>query len=276
VDSKIDLLYVTHNRAAFTERTAELMRLNTNWAKVRRIYFYDDESSDGATAFTHNFRLPLLATTGINWQLGRYGGPVAIMADFLKRSHTSLFAKIDSDTALPYGWLDVCLDVMNSQPGLDLLGIEAFSKPVAYSAGEPVRSFRENPHIGGIGLMRGAAFYSRSLPRPRGDGRFGFTEWQHENASVSKGFLFPALPVALLDRVPLEPWRGLTAQYVAKGWARSWPAYPLETIADWGWIAEPLPDLKCNSCGDPKCPGGPTSGDEGAAFFKAHRHKFGW
>lgn len=71
-------------------------------------------------------------------------------------------------------------------------------------------------------------------------GRSGFSEWQHTYQPV-RGWIRPDLPVALLDRVPLEPWLSLSQEYIANGWQRpqgiwdarwmSWAYEHLETEA---------------------------------------------
>jgi hypothetical protein len=117
---------------------------------------------------------------------------------------------------------------MSINANLDLLGIEAF-RPVV--PGRTQRGYSPAEHIGGIGLMRTRCF--ATLPRPRG--RYGFTAWQQLTRKVTTGWLDPALPVFLLDRLPREPWRSLSKQYVAKGWQRDWGPYSEDQRAMWEW-----------------------------------------
>lgn len=88
-------------------------------------------------------------------------------------------------------------------------------------------------HIGGIGLMRGRAFEGQRMPKP--NGRFGFTIWQKHHPAVVKAWLRPSLPVFLLDRMPMEPWRSLSVEYVANGWQRQWDAYTEADRPLWNW-----------------------------------------
>jgi hypothetical protein len=115
-----------------------------------------------------------------HFRIGRFGSPVQVMNEFLterRGTDPQIFAKIDSDTMVPPGWLDECLAVMSDEPQLDFLGIEAFNPVVEKHEGH--RSYTQARFIGGIGLMRPAAF--TSLPWP--NGRFGFTEWQEATRS---------------------------------------------------------------------------------------------
>lgn len=259
--TKIDLLFLTHNRKAFTVKTLELLMRNTNWAHVAHLYVVDDMSEDGAGAaakeIAEQHRSIMLdgwdpfdgvrdgypaEWPAIHFVQAKFGGPVAVMRYYLEIAdlvNVEMFAKIDSDTAVPAGWLDICMDVMQRNSDLDLLGIEAMTEPEEILNGEPrmfQRTYRESSHIGGIGLMRTRAFRDRKMPTP--NGRFGFTEWQHAHEEVKRGFLYPAMKVALLDRTPREPWASLSAEYVAKGWQRYWPPYPEQSHADWDWVCK--------------------------------------
>jgi hypothetical protein len=233
----IDLLYLTHNRRKFTEASLRQLILSTNWSLVSRFMIYDDHSTDGT--YEH---LQHASQAHRDWGVtpampapelcsGEYGGPVAVMNDYLSErdpQKPQLFAKIDSDTMVPPGWLDACVDVMRRHRELGLLGIEAFC---VVNAAKQVRSYRSTPYIGGIGLMRAEAFVT--LPRP--NGRFGFTAWQENAPKVHKGWIDPALPVFLLDRLPLEPWRSLSKEYIAKGWQRQWQPYTDDQRELWSW-----------------------------------------
>lgn len=243
---KVDLLFVTHNRREMTRAALYCLAVNTNWSLVRSFAIYDDASTDGTLRliWSPDFHLPL--PPSIRTKL--FGGPVAIMAEFLAdtRGGAPLIAKIDSDTAVPGGWLDVAVATMEANPEIDLLGIEPFCEPmegVAWRGPGDVRGLHPNVHIGGIGLMRRFAFELHGAPEPRayGGGRFGFTEWQHENEDVQKAFINPPLQVVLLDRLPTEPWRTLTTKYCSSGWSRAWPAYPMEWAERWRWFEELMP-----------------------------------
>jgi hypothetical protein len=160
-----------------------------------------------------------------------FGHPVVIMRDFLANHwRHSVFGKIDSDTMVPPGWLDQCFDVMESHPELDLLGIEVMN---GVDDTPQRRGYTEARFIGGIGLMRIRAF-GQSFPEPNGP-YFGFTEWQEQNPQVVKGWLNPALPVFLLDRVPFEPWRSLSKRYVEQFGQRDWGPYRSESTDLWSW-----------------------------------------
>jgi len=221
----IELLYLAHNRLAFTQATFAAMLLNTNWASVSHVSLYDEHSVDG----TFEYLDRATASIPVPCELWRseFLSPVAVLNDFVTRRRPDLFCKIDNDTMLPPGWLDDCLDVMSANPEIDLLGIEAMYEPAPAPS---VRGVSVASHIGGIGLMRGRAF--TTLPEPQG--RFGFTAWQAAEP-VSKAWLTPSLPVFLLDRMTLEPWRTLSETYVERGWQRLWPPYMDSESALWDW-----------------------------------------
>lgn len=227
----IDLVYLAHNRLEFTKASLEALRINTNWDLVGHLFLYDDDSTDGARECLAQFEHDSHIKTEIVKCFGRFGHPVTVMRDYLQnfRYHT-IFGKIDSDTMVPAGWLEQCLDVMNRNPDLDLLGIEAFN-PIEPNVVE--RGYTDARFIGGIGLMRQSAF---DLTLPETNGRyFGFTEWQEWNPQVKKGWLNPSLPVFLLDRMPHNPWRQLSEQYIENGWQRRWPPYNPASREMWSW-----------------------------------------
>lgn len=227
----IDLIHLSHNRLEFTKATLAAVEANTNWDLVDQFIVYDDESTDGTREYLREWATKTKINAQVIERFGAFGHPVSVMRDYLRifRKH-SIFGKLDSDTMVPPGWLDECLGVMERHPELDLLGIEAMTG-VADSVER--RSYSEARFIGGIGLMRGSAF-SRSVPEPNGQ-FFGFTEWQERNPQVKKGWIDPALPVFLLDRLPMEPWRSLSVEYVEKFGQRKWPPYSPASTDLWGW-----------------------------------------
>lgn len=224
----VDLIFLAYNRLEYTRATLAALLANTEWNQVRKVYVYDDGSTDGTRELLQQTEWPAPAELFF----GKFGGPVAIMAHYLTKSPaTPVFAKIDNDTMLPPGWLTECLQVMAKSPELGLLGIEAWN-PIA--AGSQKRSYTQCRWIGGIGLMRREIF--RTIPRPNGlMGRFGFTQWQREAHWTTKGWINPSLPVFLLDKIGFEPWKSIGRGYEIKGWQRAWPEYTQEQAKLWEW-----------------------------------------
>jgi glycosyl transferase family 2 len=226
----IDLIYLAHNRLEFTKASLAALEANTNWALVDQFVLYDDNSTDGTREYLSDWIYSARIEARIVPRFGEFGHPVNVMRDFLTsfRRH-SIFAKIDSDTMVPPGWLDESFDVMERHPELDLLGIEVHN---GVDPSTKERGYTDARFIGGIGLMRTSAF--RTLPEPNGP-YFGFTEWQEGNPQVKKGWIDPAMPVFLLDRLPMEPWRSLSKEYVKKFGQRDWPPYSQKSTDLWFW-----------------------------------------
>ena len=232
----IDLLFVSHNRLRFTQASVECLLQNTQWDKVRLIRIHDDSSSDGTAEFLSSVEWPV--PREFRWR--PIGGPVAAMNKFIRESQdegSPILAKIDNDVLLPKGWLGDCYRVMNQQPEVDLLGIECtndFPEPAPF-----FRQYQRASHIGGIGLFRRRVFEKFGLPVA--EGRQGFTQFQTRHEQIVSGWLSPSLPVALLDHLPMEPWRSLSEEYIAKGWQRrGWGEgdvqyYSQKSVALWEW-----------------------------------------
>lgn len=230
----IDVIFLAHGREEFTAASLGALIENTNWRRARLVIY-----TDGAPL------RPLLSAREV--RRSRYGGPVAVMNDHLARPGSEIFAKIDNDTIVPPGWLDTCLQVMESRPELDLLGIEPprSRTPAPWASGTRVPIPESQEHwndyapcdmIGGIGLMRRRAFAGQAPMIPHGPlGVGGFSDWQLRHPGVRKGWIVPPLSVFVLDRLPIEPWAGLSRKYIAAGEQRPWTNYAPEDEALWNW-----------------------------------------
>ncbi len=230
---KLDILYSAFNRLAFTRISFQRLVAHTDWALVDRLVIYDDGSTDGSYQYLREALMLVPCETELRKTELR--SPVAIMLDYLATSDADVFAKIDNDIALPPGWLLAPLSVMLRHEGLDVLGLAAgwLGRPASNGA-----SYGYEPcsHIGGVGLMRTEAF--RRFPNLESNGRFGFTEWQHENP-VKSGWITPDVNAVQLDLIPDEPWADLARRYVVRGWSRRWPPYDVASRPWWADLPEP-------------------------------------
>jgi hypothetical protein len=231
----IDVLFLAWNRFAYTRAALEALVENTDWSLVHRLYVYDDVSTDGTYDWLIH-RCHELRDAGIPTSLieVKHGSPVEVMRSYLAGKPADMFAKVDNDVCVPPGWLDAMVGVLEADPSIEILGMEAGMTEVAGRDGKPwdgVYRFQPATNIGGVGVFRGSAFLDRPELRP--DGRFGFTEWQVDN-DVMRGWITPDLPVVLLDRLPLEPWSELAVLYVEAGWQRPWPCWDRHWMA-WAW-----------------------------------------
>lgn len=229
----VDLMFLAHNRLEFTRLTLETLSENTDFSLISTATVYDDMSVDGTSEWLAEF----CKSKGLEYVRKSYGSVVLVMREAIQAGRAKYIAKVDNDTMVPPGWLNVCAAQLDVNENVDLLGIEAMH------GNDPdpsvPRRCESSTHIGGIGLMRRSAFDRLGLPDIGDPPYFGFTAWQGGNAGrVVPAWLVPALPVCLLDHVPFEPWRSLSAEYVRKGWQReSWGEYPASRSFLWDWWA---------------------------------------
>jgi len=228
----VEIMVLVWNRAEFTRKTMQCLRDNTNWKLVSKLVIYDDGSEDGADsiAVEHGRAIPVQSFEFRPDQ--RFRAPAAYMNDFLATCEAPLFVKIDNDIAVPPGWLDVMYDVMSRNPTTELLGME-YGQSLPPSE-EWDGKYQAMPcrHIGGVGMMRTQGFFER--PPLMSRGRNGWTEHQHRY-KPRRAWVTPDLPVVQLDRLPHDPWRSLSEQYIANGWQRDWGAYAADDMF-WEWM----------------------------------------
>lgn len=240
----LDIIYLAWNRLEFTKKSWEHLLANTNWDLVRALYVYVDGDVDGeeddGTGFWLSEQIRNVPTLGnfLKFKEPRRS-PVRIMNEYLDQSIADLFAKLDNDIVMPPYWLDIMVDVMENHPELELLGAEASMGEMLPIHEDPEavwvhgwHTYLEARHVGGVGLFRTSAFLTR--PRIRPNGRFGFTEWQHEQQPKA-GWIRPDLLMCDLSRIPVAPWTDYAAEYVKKGWQRKWPQIDGLRSFYWDW-----------------------------------------
>jgi glycosyltransferase involved in cell wall biosynthesis len=233
----IDVLYTAWNRRDYVAATLAWLRAHTDWNLVNQLVIYDDGSEDGTLellrdAVDEDWPVP------VDLRLSDLRSPPAIMNHYLATAEAAMFAKVDSDIALPGGWLNRLLNVLDSTHGLEVLGMEAGRSALPGRDGAPgpggPYGAERCTHIGGVGLMRVSAF--RIRPRIPERGRFGWTEHQQRH-KFGRAWITPDLLCPQLDRIPEEPWASLAADYVERGWAREWGKYDATWMTPyWQWM----------------------------------------
>jgi glycosyltransferase involved in cell wall biosynthesis len=236
---KVDVLFVSWNRLAYTAASFAALAANTNWSLVERLWLADDGSEDGTRELLAKLVDGIEAPHA--WVPAPFGGPVQAVNRYLpnRSDCAEAFAKVDNDTVVCPGWLDELVGLLDRHPDIDLLGVRPDIGP-PQTCPYKLRGVRYAPFVDGNGLWRHRAFDGRPRPRPmRRDSRQGFTQWQQARPDVKKAWANPDLPVFQLDCLPLEPWRSLGEEYAARGWQRGWPnaVYPEDASAYWDWWA---------------------------------------
>ncbi len=217
----LDVLYLTHNRRAFTEWSLAALIEHTNWDMVGHAWLVDDNSTDGTREHVSQARHDIPASALL--VQGAVGGPVAAMNLVAQRSDADVIAKIDNDVIVCPRWLDIMAGVLEANPGIDALGMEpGFGFP--YQPDIPAYTALPARWIGGVGLIRTRVFKRARLSQ--NERWFGWTQFQRQH--VNAAWVTPDLPVFLLDHLPMEPFKSLAHEYVARGWSRAWPPYSPE------------------------------------------------
>lgn len=230
-DHCVDLLYLACNRLEFTRETFTALIANTDWRYVHELSVCDDGSVDGTREWLEENITRVSSPARLVKTC--FGSPVEAMNHFIRSASAPILAKTDNDAMLPPAWLRQSLEVLDRHPELRLLGIEAM-----YPHQDDVnlqRSYIPAQFISGLGLYRRDAF-ARSCPTPY-EKWFGLEEWQWAQGSgLIRGWITPAIPVFLLDRIPFEPWTKYSDDYIQRGWQRPWPKYdPACTLWRWRW-----------------------------------------
>jgi glycosyltransferase involved in cell wall biosynthesis len=263
-DRCVDLLYLACNRLEFTRETFTTLVATTDWRFIHELFVYDDGSRDGTRAWLAQAVGSVPAPVRLVHT--RFGSPVSAMGHFITSASAPMLAKTDNDAMLPPGWLRQSLDVFDRHPELSLLGIEAMY-PHMDDPALP-RSYTPAQFISGLGLYRRDAF-RHGVPRTIRKW-FGLEEWQMARGpGLVRGWITPALPVFLLDRVPFEPWRSYGDEYVRRGWQRSWPKYdPTGSLWRWRW-PDPAAAAAASPDGLARCEAGVSQQPASAAMTPA-------
>lgn len=250
---KVDLLFPAHNRLAFTTESWNNLLANTDWSLVRKLSAYDINSTDGTREFLKK------AVAGFNETQAEFVElplmqVIEVQMKHVESATSTYVAKIDNDTVVSPGWLRIALGVMERHPELHFLGLEAQGE--VKTVPEESYTYASSRSIGGLFVARKEAFLGQ---HPVAYHRyFGFAKWLLDSVPhLARGWLKPALPFFLLDRLPFEPWAGLSKMYIERGWQRPWELYRADcTLWKWKWsnnsngnlLMKQLPNPTCPSC----------------------------
>lgn len=227
--ARVSLMFPAWNRKEFTVESFDALISSTDWSLVKDTTIYDVGSVDGTAEWLES------AVKRVPGKSVLLRIPKTLIADLMARhiseSSGEIIAKIDNDTMVPPGWLSECVGLLDRNPSVALLGIEARFRHIQQVPFES-RVCVPAQFVGGIGLWRRSVF-SESSPKSS-HGPFGWQDWQIQNPSAKSAWIEPCIPVYLLDRMPLEPWTSLSERYVRDGWQRSWPKYPIDSQL-WRW-----------------------------------------
>lgn len=243
IKPKIDVLFLAYNRLEFTKIAISALGRACGLGTLGHLHIYDDGSTDGTAEWLAAWINQIKHQGMVTLHHTSFRHPVAAMNHFAtKVCTTPYFAKVDNDAVLPRFSLTTAARVIEHHPELDNLGIEAIAHTVRTI--EPresavldiaTRTYQKADWISGLGLYR-TSQWRDSQPKAF-DRWFGLENWMHERNSVC-GWIDPAFPVFLLDRLPLPRFQALTAEYAAQGWQRVWPPYQAEQSALWDWCDE--------------------------------------
>jgi glycosyltransferase involved in cell wall biosynthesis len=230
-------MFLAKDRLEFTRESLRALRKNTNWSLVDKFVLYDDGSKDG----TLEFLQAQAAEMGAELRQTGLGSAVLAQNHFIERSTADFVAKCDNDAMYPPEWLEVGLGVLDRNPQLDVLCLEerGLTGPLPYSYEGAVEG-------DGLFIARGSLFRGRPLPTAIRK-YWGWETWMREY-SIKTGWLKPSIPVFLLDRVPIDPWRTLSDEYTERGLQRALGGavrrYDMSRAYLWEWCGWPPTGVK--------------------------------
>ena len=224
----VDLMFLAKDRLEFTQESLRALRANTNWSLVDEFVIYDDGSTDGTLEFLRE----QAADMNAELRQTQLGSAVAAQNHFIERSRADFAAKCDNDAMFPPRWLDISLDVLTRFPELGVLCLEERG-----IKGEPPYGYQHAAEGDGLFVARRSIFDGRPAPNVIRK-YWGWETWIRQN-KIKLGWLAPSIPVFLLDRVPIDPWRAWSWKYEQRGWQRplggAVQRYSMDRAYLWSW-----------------------------------------
>jgi glycosyltransferase involved in cell wall biosynthesis len=225
---KVPLLFPTLNRLEFTRIALENLIENTPPDLVSEILIIDAKSEDGTAEYLKSMlgRLEPFKPRIVENPTRHIVSTMKLAASMVT---SEWIAKIDSDVMVPQGWLETSIAAVKRYPEIWVLGIG----PMHDLAPVPKEGMRyaRSRYVGGVGLFRKAAWEGiKALRAP-------YSGWMEHQIASSwvKGWAYPHVKVFLLNRLPFEPFLGLSLKYQSNGWQRPWGLYAEKYQDLWTW-----------------------------------------
>jgi len=228
------VLFLAKNRFAFTQASLLSVLRYTNPELTERVVLVDGGSEDGTKEFLRDICTIYDGPHILEFVAGQVGHVCDCFKYVVPSCGTDFLAKIDNDVVVPPYWMDHCVEILDGNPKISFLGTVARDSKPFDASDEAERSTIGVKNIGGVGLFRTKPF-KRTMPKGANK-YFGFQGFQSQSGGGC-AWVHPNMRCFLLDKVPVEPWRGLTKNYISKGYQRSWQPYKKDPDF-WSWFLD--------------------------------------
>lgn len=228
---KVGILFLARNRRTFTETSLSALIEYTNPDLVDRILLLDGGSEDGTRQMLFDFAKRGHPDFDIRFRGGTIKVVVESYKHILATSKAPYIVKIDNDLVVCPNWLDISLGIVESNPKIGFLG---------FIPHDPIGLGPYQPSI--VGHIGGVAIYPRHIFRGTvlsgSNTYYGMQPFIKKTCiakNVKAAWIKPGLPMFVLDRLPIEPWKGISKGYTKMSYQRPWKSYKPEDRSLWDW-----------------------------------------
>lgn len=198
----VDLLLISHNRREYLERTLKTLLSSSS---AFRLFCWDNGSKDGA--------VDIIASCNDERIAEKHFCPVNVMQAyptewFLERSTSGVIGKIDDDTLVPEGWIEIIGDAVGNHDELGMVGCWTFwqddfdrNRSKAQKKIVPIGKHRivYNLHIGGSAFLMRKTL-ARNYFTPNHNGRaFPIDRIKMTADGFISGWYYPLLIAEHMD-----------------------------------------------------------------------------